>query len=280
MRRLIVSADDFGIAKSVNEGIVKAFSEGIVTNVNIIPSGEAFQNAIESARRINLTEAGVHLALTEVRPVSGISEIPTLIPGGERFRSHYWGLFKDLFLNKINTDQIYKELKAQVSRAFDTGIRITSLSSHEHIHMMPAFLPVFIRLAVEYKIPFVRCLKKEKIVSALTPWKVFKNISVSFLGDKASDDIKRAGLFSTDNFMGLLDSGKIDEDRLSALIGTLNEGSTELVTHPGFLGPEVVDRYKFHLGCESELAALTGKKARLALEEHGVKLIKYSELVN
>ena len=182
MRRLIVSADDFGIAKSVNEGIVKAFSEGIVTNVNIIPSGEAFQNAIESARRINLTEAGVHLALTEVRPVSGISEIPTLIPGGERFRSHYWGLFKDLFLNKINTDQIYKELKAQVSRAFDTGIRITSLSSHEHIHMMPAFLPVFIRLAVEYKIPFVRCLKKEKIVSALTHWKVFKNISVSFRG--------------------------------------------------------------------------------------------------
>jgi len=280
MRRLVVSADDFGIAKSVNEGIVKACRDGIVTNLNFIPAGDAFHDALTLARAIGLTEAGAHLALTEISPVSEPSSIPTLIARKGRFRAHYGNFFLDLFLKKVDLEEVYIELKAQLSRAVKTGIRITSLSSHEHIHMMPVMLGIFIKLALEYDIPFVRCLRKETAIPPVTAWKIGKNLTISGLGDNARKAIEGSGLGCTDHFMGLLDSGNMDEEKLLKLIGSLEEGSTELVTHPGFVGPKVVDAYRFHLKCESELFALTGKRSRQALKDRGVKLVKYGELNN
>lgn len=276
MRRLVVSADDFGLTKSVNEGIVRAFREGIVTNINMIPAGEAFRDAARLAREMGLDEAGAHLALTEVPPVSDPDRIPTIVYSDGRFHRHYGTLFLDLLSKRVDPGQVYAELKAQLLRAVNTGIRITSLSSHEHVHMMPALLGVFVKLALEHNITFIRCLHKENMIPPRTVWKSVKNLAAASLANNAERALKAAGLRHTDHFMGLLDSGNLGEEALLKLIGSVREGSTELVTHPGFVGPEVVDKYRFHLNCEEELYALTGKRVRRALENRGIRLVKYS----
>jgi len=53
---------------------------------------------------------------------------------------------------------------------------------------------------------------------------------------------------------------------------------TELVTHPGFLDPEVLYRYRFHKNCEEELYALTSPKAKRAITDNGITLSQYGDL--
>lgn len=278
MKRLVVSADDFGLTKSVNEGIARARQEGIVTNLNLMPAGEAFEDAVRLAGELGLTEAGAHLALTESAPLSVHNKIPTLVGKNGSFRPSHGALVRALVLGSVDLDQVYVELRTQLAAVARTGLRITSLSSHEHIHLLPAVLDIFVKLAREYDIPFMRCLRPERPLAPVTPFKLYKNAILRVLGESAGRTLKGASLRTTDHFIGLLDSGAMDESALLRHIAVLEEGTTELVTHPGFLGPEVVERYRFHLRCEEELHGLTGKRASAALREQNVTLAAFGEL--
>lgn len=276
MRTLIVSADDFGLTASVNEGIVRACAEGIVTCPQLLPTGEAFDGAVKLARSAGITEVGAHLALTQTAPLSVQNKIPTLLGKGGAFRASYIDLVRALYLGRIDLDQAYVELRNQIAAVVSTGFAVTTLSSHEHIHMMGAFREIFVKLALEYDIPFVRCPRRETPVRPFTAAKFCKNVILSRFGPAVARTLREAGVRSTDHFIGLLDSGEMVEDRLVEHILSLRTGTTELVTHPGFIGPEVVRQFPFHRNGEAELFGLTGKRVRRALEERGVTLRPFS----
>jgi predicted glycoside hydrolase/deacetylase ChbG (UPF0249 family) len=87
--------------------------------------------------------------------------------------------------------------------------------------------------------------------------------------------LKRGEIAYTDYFKGFLDSGNLTEETLLRLIGSLNEGVTELVCHPGFIGPEVVDQYRFHVNSEAELFALTSPRVKKLIRASGVELTTF-----
>ena len=70
MRQLIVNADDFGLTEAVNQGIVHAHNEGIVTSTTLMAGGSAFDSAVSISRSVPCLGIGVHLNLTAGRPVS------------------------------------------------------------------------------------------------------------------------------------------------------------------------------------------------------------------
>lgn len=279
MKYLIVTADDFGLSKSINEGIVKAYREGIVTSLNLMPAGWAFEDAIALAGSIKLEEAGAHLSLTETSPVANPRAIPTLVTGKGAFHKTHTQFFLKLFLNRIERKHIYTELKEQLDRLKETGIRINHISSHEHIHMMPYVLDIFIELAKEYGIPAIRYPRKERLVWPFTVKKICRRLLLSYLEKGMRKILDNSGLLCTDKFLGFLDSGKIRENVLSGMFASLQEGTTELVTHPGFLSPEVLDRCIFYSNCETELAALTSRRVKDIIADNGIRLIKYSEFI-
>lgn len=279
MKYLIVSADDFGLAKSVNEGIVKAYKDGIVTSVNLVPSGEAFENALELIKSLEIEDAGAHLALTETASLSDNSKVPSLIGKDGRFPKNHGDFFPKLFLKKLDLSQVYTELNNQLERIEKAGVRITCLSGHEHIQMMPEILGVFIRLAAEYNIPSIRCLYGEKLFNSMQLGRIYRSLVLAYFTGRMRKDLARAGIKHADNFIGFLDSGNLTKEILINMAGSLEEGTTELVCHPGFLGPEIRSRYRFHLNCEQELSALTDGSVRKALEDAGVKLISYRDFL-
>jgi hopanoid biosynthesis associated protein HpnK len=272
MKQLIVTADDFGLLDSINEGIVKAFGEGVVSYVSLIPTGEAFAKAVDLARSNGITEAGAHLALTETRPVSRPSDVPALVRRDGGFPRHNPDLFLRLFSGRIPRIQIYAELRNQLELLKSTGINITSISSHEHIHMMPALLGMFIELALEFGIPCIRYPRRERLHIPLTPAKLYKKTLLSLLGPAMEGPIKRSGLKHTDHFAGFLDSGSMRSATLEKIVSSLEDGSTELVCHPGFVSPAVIDRCIFFLDCETELAALTSRQTRDLVREESIEL--------
>ena len=49
--RLIVNADDFGLSPSVNEAVIRAHREGILTSASLMVNEASFDQAVTLARQ-------------------------------------------------------------------------------------------------------------------------------------------------------------------------------------------------------------------------------------
>ena len=270
MKYLIVTADDLGLTKSINEGIVKAYQEGIVKSISVISTGEAFEDAVKVINDLKLEEIGAHMALTETRPILNSS----------KFHKNHNEFFFNWSLGRISPEDIYKELTAQLDLLKKAGVKITHINSHEHIHMIPGILNIFIKAAKEYNIPAIRYPRGDRPPKRFAVGEIYKSFVLSYFSKRTESILKKSGLLYTDFFLGLLDGGRLDEDILLEMFKNLRDGVTEIVTHPGFLGPEVLDSYSWHIGGETELFALTGSKVRNAAKLNDIKLIKYQEFLS
>lgn len=268
MKYLIVTADDLGLAESINDGIAKACGEGIVSSVSVIPTGEAFGSAVNVIKSLGLKEIGAHLALTETKPILSSS----------KFYPNHNIFFRDIFFRRIDPGSIYKELKAQLELLKKIDLRVTHLNSHEHIHIIPEVLDIFIMLAKEFDIPALRYPRGDRPSRLLDINDLYKKYVLSYFSVRDARSFKSSGLLYTDYFLGLLDAGRLKEDILIEMLGGLKDGVTELVCHPGFLSPEVVDGYRWHMGAEEELFALTGDRVKNAAKNNDVRIITYGEL--
>ncbi len=280
MKKLIVTADDFGLTKSISEGVIKAYRDGIVTFLNIMPTGEAFRDTVCLLSDLKLDSIGAHLSLTEATPLSDPASIPSLIQKDNAFYKNHNDFLINFLLKKIDRDHIHIEFKRQLDELQKIGIRITCLSSHEHIHMLPQMLEIFIQLAKEYNIPAIRYPYKETILGKFDIKKQYKSLVMSFFEKGMENVLNEAAIKHTDHFLGFLDSGKLEEDTLIDMLYSLKEGTTELVCHPGFLGPEILERYKFHINCEQELSALTSRRVNNFIKERNIELITYLEFLS
>lgn len=280
MKYLIVSADDLGFSKSINEGVFRALSEGIVTSLNIMPSGKAFEDALNILSALGIKEVGAHLSLTGTFPVSDPSFIPDLVAKDGRFypaRNDF--LFKFLS-GKAPKEQIYRELDNQLCKLEQSGLKILALNSHEHLHMFPVILDMFIKLSKEHNIPIVRSLNSDVFFPPINIGKMYKYIIMLIIGKRMAGVIDGAGLLRSDNFIGFLDSGHIDKQCLLRMIRSLREGVTELVCHPGFFSPDLLKESRFYENCERELFLLTDKGIKTALSSEGVELMDYKDFAS
>jgi chitin disaccharide deacetylase len=268
MKYLIVTADDLGLAKSINEGIAKACREGIVRSVSVIPTGAAFGDALKVIKDLGLKEIGAHLSLTETKPLLETS----------KFYKNHNQFFKDIFFRNPDLEWIRRELKAQMELLKNSGLNITHINSHEHIHIIPKILDIFISLAKEFNVPALRYPRGDRPVRPFNIGDIYKKSVLSYFSPGIAGSFNSSGLLYTDYFLGLLDAGKLKEDILIDMLGGLKDGVTELVCHPGFLSPEVIDSYKWHIGAEEELFALTGHRVKNAIKENEIRLTTYGEL--
>ena len=77
--RLIVNADDFGLSAAVNEAVIRAFTEGVLTSCSLMVTGEAFEHAVSLAHAHPALAVGIHLVTVMGRAVLPPAAIPTLV---------------------------------------------------------------------------------------------------------------------------------------------------------------------------------------------------------
>jgi chitin disaccharide deacetylase len=135
LKYLITNADDFGFTRDVNEGIVHAHRQGILTATTLMATGAAFDHAVGLARENPELDVGVHLVLV------GSDGYPATVAR---------------LVASVGRIKIYDELARQIGKVLDAGIRPTHLDTHKHTHLLPPVLAAVARLAGEFKIPWVR----------------------------------------------------------------------------------------------------------------------------
>jgi len=78
-RRLIVNADDFGRSPSINEAVIRAHREGILTSASLMVNEPASDAAVELARQNPSLGVGLHLTLVLGHATLPPQEIPGIV---------------------------------------------------------------------------------------------------------------------------------------------------------------------------------------------------------
>src|SRR3981081_2298214 len=111
--RLIINADDFGISRGVNTGIIEAAEAGVVTAASLIVNLPDFADALDRSLSCPTLSLGLHLNLTVGRPLTAA---PSLTRGdtGEFFTLP--ALIARASLGLLDASDIARECLAQIDR--------------------------------------------------------------------------------------------------------------------------------------------------------------------
>ena len=146
------------------------------------------------------------------------------------------------------------ELLRQIDRFTSLrGAAPTHLDSHKHHHARPELLAAFAAVAASRKLP------------------------VRALDVAMRDFLRERGVRTTDRFLGDADLRPCwTPERLAAAISALEEGTTELMSHPGHAPSHA--RTSFGAEREVELRAVCDDRAREALARSGAALISFVDV--
>jgi hopanoid biosynthesis associated protein HpnK len=273
--RLIVNADDFGIADAVNRGIAEAHDRGIVTSASIMATGQSFEHAVALARERPKLGIGVHLVLTEQRPLAGTA-VPTLVGSDGRFAAHAVDLAGRQLGARLSLREVKVELDAQIRRVRASGLVVTHLDGHQHVHVLPGVARVVAELAAAHGIAAVRYPAERVRPHMLRSIGGLKRLAEQTAVTVCCAVSPLQDLRRSDDFVGFYFGGRLDETNLTTVLDDLPPGRTiELMCHPGQADMRA-DGWRY--AWAAELAALTSPRIRELLAARGVQLISYRDL--
>ncbi|MGM0865252.1 MAG: chitin disaccharide deacetylase [Bacillota bacterium] len=175
MRNVIVNADDFGLCRGVNYGIVDSHRFGIVNSTTMLVNMPGTGHAVELARLYPELQVGIHLTLTCGRPVSG--GVPSLL--GERGFFRYTSrIFEE---KEIDVDEVELEWEAQVDKFLSFGLPLSHIDSHHHVHSFRPLIPLVKRLSERYGVPVRNVFPASEGMNVLTD-----RFSMAFYGEGVS----------------------------------------------------------------------------------------------
>ncbi|GJD76108.1 hopanoid biosynthesis-associated protein HpnK [Methylobacterium goesingense] len=234
MKRLVVTADDFGLSLEVNEAVEQAHREGILTAASLMVSAPAAADAVARARRLPSLRVGLHLVMVEAWPTLPPSALPDLVEADGLIRSDMGRLGLDLALKASARRQLAAEIEAQFQAYRTTGLPLDHVNAHKHFHVHPLIAGLVLAAGKRHGMRALRVPRETRAVlraaepgadpkAALdtAPW-------AALLAVRA----RQAGLLIPDRTLGLAWSGAMTPARVAGLLRHLPDGLTELYTHP------------------------------------------------
>jgi chitin disaccharide deacetylase len=277
VKRLIVTADDFGAAREVNEAVEAAHLGGILTAASLMVSAPAAGDAIARARNMPSLHVGLHLVLVEGRPVLPASAVSHLVDGNGHFRSDMAALGTVVSVSKQARRELAAEITAQFEAFRATGLALDHCNAHKHFHLHPVVGRLMAAIGARFGLRAARVpLEPPQLLRKIerqTPWApaLFTAPFALLLRRR----LRAAGLLAPDRIFGLQWSGHMTKERLFGLIENLPNGLTEIYLHPAtgpFTGAAPDYQYR------EEFDALMAPEVIAASRDPSVRLGGFSDL--
>jgi chitin disaccharide deacetylase len=287
MKELILNADDFGLTLGVNEGILRAHRDGILTSTTLMANAPRFDDAVERTHMNPSLGVGVHLVLVGGRAVAPVEQVASLVDDNGEL-PHSLGTFvARVSAGLISREHIERELLAQIEKVRRSGIEPTHLDSHKHTHAHPQVMESMARVARECGIERIRkpfealrdswnCTRIEGVGGAT---QLMAAAATQISAPRFGIVSREYKLRSPDRFLGVAMTGQISSKVLRRMIDTLADGVTEIMLHPGMCDDELAgtgSRLQMHR--QTELEALLDPELKRIVAERGIRLISYREL--
>ena len=273
-KRLVVTADDFGVSTEVNEAVRQAYRDGILTCASLMMGAPRVDEAVAIARAERIP-VGLHLTLVDGRPVLPPELVPDLVDSRGIFRPGLVGPAMRLALSARARRQARAECEAQLNAFLSTGLALDHLNAHHHFHLHPAVLTIVLSLArrvhgcavrVPYE-PGVPPYRRALLGATMLPWSLH-----------ARRRLRRAGIVTNDALFGLYDTGMLTEAAWLRIVPRLGPGLFEIYCHPA-TRPMTAPK-EDGSSPAGELAALLSPVVRQALDRAGIQRTSFAGAVS
>ncbi|MEH2324148.1 MAG: hopanoid biosynthesis-associated protein HpnK [Nostoc sp.] len=292
-RFAIINGDDFGFSEGVNQAIIKAHKQGVLTSTSLMVSADAAKEAVTLAKAHPNLAVGLHLVLICGRSVLPPEQIPHLVDKQGNFsNSPFIAGLRYQFVKETH-QELRQEIRAQLEKYRSTGLSLSHVDGHLHLHIHPVVLRILVDLAPEFDIKVIRLPSEElrmtlrvnrsHLLTKLVWSGVFGRLRS--YGEKL---LESQGINFTQRVYGLLQTGGMTEEYLLGLIPQIQANLVEIYSHPAmpkagnswrpYANVNAIhdDPLKGELGTgEAELAALLSGKVREALLSNGFEITNH-----
>jgi chitin disaccharide deacetylase len=285
MKRLIINADDFGLAPGVNRAIVELQEAGALSSATLMANGPFFSPAVYMAFAQPSLAVGCHVVLVDGSPCLRPAEVPSLVDpqNPSSFRTTVGRFFADLLRGRVREEEIEAEAVAQIRRLQSSGITVSHIDSHKHVHAFPRVLAPLLRAARHCG---VRCVRNPFepwwSLKATRPAGTVRRMQVHVMrtqGRAFARLTREHGMMTADGSMGLLATGILDDSVLRALLQAMPPGTWELVCHPGYSDRALDEaRTRLRASREVERSALLAVIPDAVKNDSGLTLIDFHQL--
>jgi predicted glycoside hydrolase/deacetylase ChbG (UPF0249 family) len=242
MKRLIINADDFGLAPGVNRAIVELQQAGALSSTTLMATAPYFSPAVYLAFAQPALSVGCHVMLVDGSPLLRADEVPSLLdprrPASFSLRPSVGSFLRDLMRGRIREQEIEAEAIAQIRRIQSSGVTVSHIDSHKHIHAFPRALAPLLRAAQHCGVDCVRnpfepswSLRATRVAGV---WRRAQVHDMRSQQRAFSRLTEKHGMLTADGSIGVLATGSLDADVLRSLLHAMPDGTWELVCHPGY----------------------------------------------
>ena len=240
--KLIINADDFGLSKSISDGIIEGIKSGYITSTSVMANMEYSEYAILKAIENNISSIGLHVNFTKGYPV---------IPNANLTDENGMFLNQKLQIenNKLSYEDAYNEIKAQINlidKYSEGKIKLDHLDTHHFVSHNENIKKALIDISKEYNIP---------------------------IRNEFECDILRPDVFYMDFSLKNIDYSEL-ENLLSLYAN--KDISVELLTHAGFVDDYTMSVTSHNVEREQELNILKNAYEKGLFNK--VELISFKEL--
>ena len=269
---LIINADDLGAGDPTDQGIIEAFTNGIVSSASLLANGSSFNSAVKMALNLSLP-TGVHLNLSEgyplAGPIAGLTDLNGQFPGKVESRKRF-------LTGKIDSVSLQNEFIAQIDKVKAAGLQPDHIDTHQHCGLFPAVTAALISAAQASGINRMRLVKPVRPANEDPPPPLGDEMRLyRQLAPDMAEQLIAAGIETPNGLLGMPLLDRLDEIHLAQLLAQLTPGTWELMVHPGYFDP---DRAFAGTKRENELTALTSNNIKALLQQKKINLISFKEL--
>lgn len=270
-RRLIVNADDFGLSPSVNEAVIRAHREGILTSASLMVNEAGFDAAVKLAKENPKLGVGLHVTLLMGHSALPPGKIPGLVNEQREFSNSPVGAGLNYFFKPGLREQLRAEIHAQFEKFHATGLRLDHVNGHLHLHLHPAILKILLDDAVQLRIRHIRLTRdcfarSRRLARGRWFYRIAHAAIYEWLSARAREPLRQRGIRHAQITFGLLQDSRVDEDYILKLLPELPPGDSELYAHPS------LSQFKH------EFAALVSPRVKDLMNRLGIQLIRYQDL--
>ncbi len=281
MKCLIVNADDFGLTPGVNRAVIEAHTNGILTSATLMANMPAFNEAVRLAKENPTLGVGLHFNITQGLPVANASTVGSLLNERGEFFGTSTALLRRWLTGKLRIQEIEIELRAQIEKVHQAGLRLTHIDSHKHSHALPPVCEAIINTIGDYGIKAVRLPRERWRFPRhnLSAKLITQSFSAFCLSQLCRVSASKFSNRTANAFFGVSQTGFWSKRWLLELIGSLPEGVSELMSHPGYDDAELSQiKTRLLKSRANELALLTDVEVKEAVRRSQVRLINYAQL--
>ena len=84
----------------------------------------------------------MHLTLIGEKPLLPLEQIPSLVDENGYLAEKYPQFMARFFKGAVSLKEVRAELAAQIQKVIDSGLRVTHIDSHQHLHVLPGIIDI------------------------------------------------------------------------------------------------------------------------------------------